>query len=499
MKTLGELFRNVPEAAILSGDWGTPVTGIVYDSRRVKPGFLFVCIKGIQTDGHLYIQDAVNRGAAGIVVQEEVRLPSGVSCVKVNNTRSTLADLSAEFYENPSCSLRMIGITGTNGKTTTTYLIEAIFKEDGKKIGLIGTIENRLEEKTFKTAHTTPESADLQKLLATMCNDGARFVVMEVSSHALALDRVRKCEYDIAVFTNLTQDHLDFHQNFEDYLRSKTKLFLELETGSKKGPKYAVINIDDPHSREIVNSTRVPVITYGLEEKAHVRASNVRVKNNGISFNVFSPKGNFKLELKLAGLFNVYNSLAACTVALQEGIKPAVIKKALEDVQGIPGRFQLIDEGQDFTVVVDYAHTPDGLENVLKAAREMVSGNIITVFGCGGDRDKGKRPLMGEVAARYSDLVIITSDNPRSEDPNEIIAEIEPSVKNAGADYHVQPDRYRAIQAAIALARSGDLVLIAGKGHETYQIIGKNTVPFDDRAVARRILQMSGGERNNGC
>lgn len=490
MKTLGELFRSLPEATLVSGSWDVPVRGIVYDSRRVEPGFLFVCIEGFHVDGHLYAEEALKNGACCLVVQRPLPLPPETTCVQVADTRSALAVLAANYYDHPSRWLRMIGVTGTNGKTTTAYLIESILKASGKHPGLLGTISNRLDQENFETNHTTPEAVELQELLACMRKRCADYVVMEVSSHALALERVKECAFDVAVFTNLTQDHLDFHGDLGHYLRSKARLFAGLEQGSQKEPKYAVINIDDPHHSALKEVTNVPVVYYGRDVRADVRATNVRVAASGAAFQVCYPGGSFQLNLKLTGLFSVYNALAACAVGLQENLEPGVICQALESLEGVPGRFERVDEGQDFTVVVDYAHTPDGLENVLVTAREITSNRLITVFGCGGDRDRSKRPLMGEVAARHSDLVIITSDNPRSEDPLKIISEIEPGVQKAGrANYYVQPFRYRAIEAGIALACPGDVVLIAGKGHEDYQIIGDKVLSFDDRLVARQILK----------
>ncbi|NPV26572.1 MAG: UDP-N-acetylmuramoyl-L-alanyl-D-glutamate--2,6-diaminopimelate ligase [Firmicutes bacterium] len=486
---LEELVRRINVKSI-SGDPRIEVTGIAYDSRRVRPGMVFVCITGFKTDGHLYIDSAVNNGAVAVVVEKEINPPAGVVVIRVANTRWALSEMGAAFYQDPSRQLRMVGVTGTNGKTTTTHLIEAILKQAGYKVGLIGTVYNKIGDEVLPVEHTTPESLDLQELLARMVKAKIDVAVMEVSSHALALDRVSGCEYDVAVFTNLTQDHLDFHQNLTNYLATKSRLFSELgQLDFKRTPKYAVINADDPNSSYLIERTKVPVVTYGVSRAATVTAREVVVTPRGTSMVVNYPAGEFLLCLQLTGLFNVYNALAAVCVGWQEGVSIGDIQTALQAVTGVPGRFELIDCGQEFTVIVDYAHTPDGLENILQTAREITSGRVLTVFGCGGDRDRTKRPLMGEVAGRYSDFTVITSDNPRTEDPLKIIEDIIPGMAKVSDQYEVIPDRRAAIAAALQKARPGDLVVIAGKGHETYQIIGNQVFPFDDREVAREILR----------
>nr|WP_277998830.1 UDP-N-acetylmuramoyl-L-alanyl-D-glutamate--2,6-diaminopimelate ligase [Moorella sulfitireducens] len=482
------------------GDQQVYLTGLHYDSRQVKPGFLFVAIKGFKTNGHLYIKDALNRGAVAVVLEEEVSLPAGVAWVRVGDSRRALGILAARFYGYPSRRLRLIGVTGTNGKTTTTHLIQAALEGAGRPTGLLGTIANRLGHQVLPATHTTPESLDLQALLHQLVNLGAMEVVMEVSSHALALHRVEGAEFDAAVFTNLTQDHLDFHRDMEDYFQAKARLFAALDQGVKRGPKYAVINGDDPYSTPLRTLTPVTVITYGCGPECQVRARDINLTANGATCRVIWPGGEAGLNLQLTGRFNIYNALAAFTVAWQEGVDPATIVKTLGEVRGVPGRLEQVRQGQPFTVVVDYAHTPDGLENVLRAARQVTRGHLIVVFGCGGNRDRGKRPLMGNVAARLSDYCIITSDNPRDEDPEAIIAEILPGVKEVpGARYQVVADRRRAIAAALARAGRGDMVVIAGKGHETYQIVRGQILPFDDRQVAREELAALGynGERKS--
>ena len=466
------------------------VDGIHYDSRQIKKGYIFVCIKGYRTDGHLYIDDALSRGAVGLVVERDVEVPAGISLVRVEDSRLALAQLSANFYGHPSRLLTLVGVTGTNGKTTVTHLIEAVLRAGGKSTGIIGTIWNKIGDQKLTGVRTTPESLDLQYLLNRMVAADVTAVSMEVSSHALYLHRVVGCEFDVGVFTNLTQDHLDFHKDLDEYKAAKMLLFQGLGKGrTKNRPCYAVVNIDDPVGKEIIMNTEVPVITYGVRENADVKAVDVRLSSGGTSFTAVHSQGSIPISLSLLGEFNVYNCLAAVCVGLQEGVPAELISRALKEVKGVPGRFELVDEGQSFTVVVDYAHTPDGLENVLKTARKIKQGRLITVFGCGGDRDQGKRPLMGRISGELSDYTVITSDNPRSEDPEKIVGQIVEGIKECkDASYTVIINRYEAIRHALHWAREGDFVVIAGKGHETYQIIGDQVLPFDDHQVAREIL-----------
>lgn len=488
---LRELLEAI-EVCAADGDPAVPVKGIAYDSRQVEPGFLFVAIKGLKADGHEYINEAIKKGAAAVVMQQKRALPPGTTWALTPDTRYALALLSARFYGYPSSKMKIIGITGTNGKTTTASLVAAILDAAGQKTGLIGTIHNRIGERILPVKHTTPESLDLQRLLAEMADEGVKACVMEVSSHALALHRVAGCEFDVAVFTNFTQDHLDFHANMEEYLEAKLRLFKNLALpGEKKEEKYAVVNIDDTRAAQITGATGVPVYTYGIKESADVRAENIQLKTGGVRFTARGRWGQRPLNLKITGMFNVYNALAAFTTAAALGIPLETIAGALASAGGVAGRFELIDLGQDFAVIVDYAHTPDGLENILKAAGDITTGRLVTVFGCGGDRDRTKRPLMGEIAARYSDYVVITSDNPRTEDPLRIIGEIEKGVRLSAdeRDFTVEPDRRKAIRAALGTARPGDVVVIAGKGHEDYQIIGTEKFPFDDRLEAAKALE----------
>lgn len=489
------LFQELLEAVEVlaaGGQLNTALTGITYDSRKVRPGFLFVAVQGFKHDGNEFIDQAVEKGAVAVVTEKAVVMPSGAAWALVADSRQALALMAERFYQNPSGSMKMIGVTGTNGKTTTTNLIASVLGEAGHKTGLVGTIHNRIGERILHVSHTTPESADLQELLHEMVSEKVSHCVMEVSSHALALHRVDGCEFDVAVFTNLTQDHLDFHNDMQSYLKAKQDLFRKLSGPGVKRGKCAVVNSDDPYAGPIIEAADgVEVYTYGIKHTADVRAEDVRVGARGVSFSVTGRWGGSALDLRITGLFNVYNALAAFTACAAMGIPVEVIKKALESMQGVPGRFELVDAGQSFAVIVDYAHTPDGLENVLKTAREITKERLITVFGCGGDRDRTKRPLMGRIAAGLSDYVLVTSDNPRTEEPLGIIRDIEKGLEPVAnkISYTVEPDRRRAIRMAVSMAKKGDVVVIAGKGHEDYQIIGTQKYPFDDRSEAKAALR----------
>ncbi|MEW6541456.1 MAG: UDP-N-acetylmuramoyl-L-alanyl-D-glutamate--2,6-diaminopimelate ligase [Bacillota bacterium] len=464
------------------------VSGIAYDSRQVQPGFMFAAIDGLVTDGHRFVPDAVARGAAAVLLQQRVPVPEGVAWAVVPDTRKGLALAAGRFYGDPGRALRLVGVTGTNGKTTTTHLITALFRARRPGVGLIGTIENRIGDEVLPVRHTTPESLDLQRLLRRMVDAGVTDVVMEVSSHALSLSRVHGLSFEAGVFTNLTQDHLDFHAGFEDYFAAKTQLFTGLGEAAA-----AVINRDDPYGIRLLDLTRGRPITYAVHEAADVRASGVRPVAGGVEFLLESAWGSAPVALRLSGLFNVYNALAAACVGLDRGFAPEEIAGVLEKVQGVPGRFERVDQGQEYTVIVDYAHTPDGLENVLRAAREIAPGRLISVFGCGGDRDRAKRPLMGAISARGADYSVLTSDNPRTEDPLTIIADVEEGYRRVRPDgYAVVPDRREAMRHAFEKARAGDVVVIAGKGHEDYQIVGTKRLEFDDRREAAGILAAFG-------
>lgn len=490
-KLLADIIGQLSDYSI-EGSTDANIDFITYDSRKVAAGAMFVCLAGAHVDGHNFVEQAYRNGAVAVIAEKDVPVFPGLTIIRVNDTRKAMQIVAPYFFDYPGRQLRMIGVTGTNGKTTTTYLIKSILEKAGHKVGLIGTIQTMLGSKSLPVKNTTPDVIDLQETLALMQSEGMEYVVMEVSSHALALGRVAGCEYDVGVFTNLTRDHLDFHVTFEQYLAAKAKLFDMLgDTGSVKQGKTAVINIDDPAAPVIADHAQCRKITYGIQNQADLHAVNTDVRANGVRFDV-EGYSELSLELKITGIFNVYNVLGAIGAALAEKVNPAVIKQALEEFQSVAGRFELVSEGQSFAVVVDYAHTPDGLENILRTAKQFTKGRIITVFGCGGDRDRTKRPIMGRLAVDYGDIAIATSDNPRSENPEAILAEIEVGIKEgltANKKYEIVINRREAIERAISLAQTGDTVIIAGKGHETYQILGDKTIPFDDREVAREILR----------
>ena len=474
------------------GDMSRPIHRVTDDSRAVTGGSLFVAVKGERVDGHEFVDRAIKAGAVAVVAQAPVALGS-LPFVRVNDSRKALGLLGSRFHGNPSAHLKMIGVTGTNGKTTTTYLCKALLEGIGRRVGLIGTVGYQIGLETLPASHTTPGALDLQELLAKMVERELTAAVMEVSSHALALDRTAGCEYDMAVFTNLTQDHLDFHHTMDEYYEAKLRLFTGLVGGQKIG-KRAIVNMDDPRGDAIRNACPVPVWGYALKSQADLKAEHVRLSLTGTTFTAATPSGSFPVESRLVGEHNVYNLLGAIGVALHDGATIDQIREATTHLTNVPGRFERILSGQDFTVVVDYAHTEDALVRLLTAARTLKTDRIITVFGCGGDRDRGKRPKMGRAAVEYSDVVILTSDNPRTEDPMTILHEVEIGVRDALArrnhvQYHLVPDRREAIGAAVQEARRGDMVLIAGKGHEDYQIIGAQKFHFDDREVAREAIQ----------
>jgi len=468
------------------------VTSVTDDSRAVASGSLFVAVKGERVDGHRFVAQAAQAGAAAIVAQESVEAGS-LPFVKVADSRKALGFIGSRFYGDPSARLSMIGVTGTNGKTTTTYLCKALLEGIGRHVGLIGTVAYQIGAETIPASHTTPGALELQGLLMKMTQAGLNSVVMEVSSHALAMDRTAGCEYDAAVFTNLTQDHLDYHRTMEEYFQAKLRLFTGLGKGKKTGQR-AIINMDDPRGAEIRAACRVPVWGYAVKSQADLKAERVHLSMNGSAFSAATPAGTFAVESRLVGEHNVYNLLGAIGVALHAGATCDQVREAVAKVINVPGRFERVSAGQDFTVVVDYAHTEDALVRLLTAAQALKSHRIITLFGCGGDRDRGKRPKMGRAAVEYSDVVVLTSDNPRTEDPMAILREVEVGVREAlqsrsHVEYHLVPDRREAIGMAVRLARTGDIVLIAGKGHEDYQIVGTKKVYFDDREVAREAIQ----------
>ncbi|SFL73045.1 UDP-N-acetylmuramoyl-L-alanyl-D-glutamate--2,6-diaminopimelate ligase [Pelosinus propionicus] len=495
-KKLQDLIDLLPKA-IIEGNkevTETIITDLAQDSRKITPGTLFVCLSGAKTDGHDYIVQAYHQGAVAVLVEKDIDIiPQGLIVIKVANTREAMMKIAPFFFEFPSCKLRMIGVTGTNGKTTTTYLIRSILQQAGFQVGVIGTIQNSIGDKIVPTQNTTPDVIDLQRLLAQMAEANMDYVVMEVSSHALALNRVAGCEFDVGIFTNMTRDHLDFHVTFERYLEAKTRLFQLLSsTENQKKGKTAILNTDDKAAAFILERTECKTITYGIEKHADLQAQNANIQAKGTKIDIAGSFGIMPLQLKITGLFNVYNVLAAVGAALAEGIDASIIKAALEKFQSVSGRFELVDEGQPFSVIVDYAHTPDGLENILKTAQQIAKKRIIVVFGCGGDRDKTKRPIMGRLAVQYGNVVIATSDNPRTEDPETILNEIEAGIRELlipGKIYEKISDRRQAIERALHVAEMDDIVIIAGKGHENYQILKDRTISFDDKEVVKTIIQ----------
>lgn len=492
--TFAELVEPL-RASERQGNLDVAVTALTDDSRAVKPGSVFVAVKGERVDGHAFVGKAVEAGAVALVLQKGLNVTAApsVPVVRVDDSRRVLGVLAGRFYREPASRLCMVGVTGTNGKTTVTYLCKGVLETAGRRVGLIGTVAYQIGDERLPAAHTTPGAVELQALLARMVDAGMNAAVMEVSSHALAMDRTAGCEFDVAIFTNLTQDHLDFHTDMDGYFQAKLRLFADLDpAGRKLRPKRAIVNIDDARGARVCGASRVPVWTYAIQKPADIRAENVRLALSGTRFTAATPHGKFPIESRLVGEHNVYNILAAIGVGLHEGLSPEIIQRGITSVVNVPGRFERVEAGQDFTVVVDYAHTDDALLRLLTAAQALKTGRIITVFGCGGDRDRGKRPKMGRVAARFSDVVFLTSDNPRSEDPAAILREIEVGVREALTEkrirYEVIADRRAAIEAAVREAKSGDTVLIAGKGHEDYQIVGSARLHFDDREVARAAL-----------
>ncbi|MFB9325426.1 UDP-N-acetylmuramoyl-L-alanyl-D-glutamate--2,6-diaminopimelate ligase [Paenibacillus aurantiacus] len=488
-----ERLASLLRTARLTGGADTEITDMQTDSRAVKIGDLFICLPGHTQDGHLYAPQAVERGAAALVVERKLDLP--VPQLIVKSARLAMAVLADAFFARPSQSVKLIGITGTNGKTTTTYLIERILQDAGHAPGVIGTVERRFAGQSHPMARTTPEALELQRYLAQMRDAGTDYCAMEVSSHALEQGRVKGCRFRTAVFTNLTQDHLDYHGSMERYAQAKGLLFSRLgnEYGTEESDRaYAVLNADDAASETFAKMTAAEVITYGVDSPADVRATDIRITAHGTSFRVETFQGSSDITLQMAGKFNVYNALAAIAAALLENVALPQIKASLESLPGVPGRVEAVQAGQPFAVIVDYAHTPDGLENVLKAVKEFAAGKVICVFGCGGDRDRTKRPIMGQISARYADYSFVTSDNPRTEEPLQILADIEAGLHADSVSterYELIEDRREAIQKAVEMASPDDVVLIAGKGHETYQTIGTVNYDFDDREVAKEAIR----------
>ncbi len=505
---LRELLEGVEVKKVI-GETLKEIEGVAYHSKQVRKGFLFAAIRGMEVDGHRFIEEAVERGAEAVVSEEDREIPSR-TMIFVPDSRRALAKISSNFYGDPSSQVRLIGITGTNGKTTTTYLLESIFEKAGCNVGVIGTISYRFGQKITPAPNTTPESLDLQRILREMVREGTSHVIMEVSSHGLDLDRVFGCQFDSVVFTNLTSEHLDYHKTLEQYFESKRKLFSDYLIRSPKQGRFAVTNGDDARGEEIVRGVDLPVIRYGRSPSCDITADQVTSSFEGLSCRLRTPKGVISIQSKLIGDFNLHNILAAAAVGIGMDVSLETLKEGVEGLEGVPGRFEKVQNKKDIHVVVDYAHTHDALEHVLLGLKRILGrsspndARMITVFGCGGDRDRTKRPLMGNVAGRYSDLAILTSDNPRTEDPLAIMDEVEGGLKSiplkeyssneigswrSKKGYLRIPDRREAIRTAIRLAQPSDAILIAGKGHEDYQIIGKKKFPFDDRIEAKAALE----------
>lgn len=474
---LFELLKDtgiVPETV----DMDREIPLITCDSRRVEKDCVFVCIEGTRTDGHQYARQAEQAGAAAVIVQRDMGLRTQLL---TDNTRRIWARLCANWFGHPASRLKLIGVTGTNGKTTTTTLIKSMLEYAGHKVGLIGTIQNKIGNRALPAERTTPDPFDLQSLLALMVMEGCDYCVMEVSSHALDQERVAGCECELGVFTNLTQDHLDYHGTMERYLQAKKRLFSMCRTG--------IVNLDDGAAEEMMAGVPCRLVTYSVDnDRADYVARNVRHNAAGVEFELVGVGQIGRVRMKTPGQFSVYNGLAAATVCLNVGMSFEDVVAALSAAEGVKGRAEVVPTGRDFTVVIDYAHTPDGLENICRTLRECCKGRLVTLFGCGGDRDKGKRPKMGTVAAALSDALVVTSDNPRSEEPGAIIEDILAGLADTKTPYTVVENRVEAIHWAIAHAQPGDTILLAGKGHETYQVLKDGVIHLDEREVVAEAL-----------
>lgn len=465
----------------VNGTLEIDIDNIAYDSRKTRAGSLFVCIEGTIVDGHKYIADAIENGTRAFLVQKDVEVPEGITTIKVENTRYGLAFVADAFNDHPSRKFNLIGITGTKGKTTTSYMVKAILEAEQHKIGLVGTVANLIGDEVLYAARTTPESLDLQNLFGDMVEKNVDSVVMEVSSQGLELHRVAQCDFDIGVFTNFSRDHIGpkEHATLEDYFNAKAKLF--------KMCKKAITNIDSPEGRKIKDVATCDVLTYGLSEGADVRAIDIDKQTSHTTFKLVSPWGCDIITTNLQGEFNVYNALAAISACCELGISLDSVKKGLSNVS-VPGRLESVPVSGKYTVLIDYAHTPDSLKQVLTTAKEFAKGRVVSLFGCGGDRDRGKRPAMGEISGNIADFTIITSDNPRTEEPDRIIDDIEEGTRKTNGKYIKITDRRQAIKYALENAQDGDVIILAGKGHETYQQFADKTIHFDEREVVAELL-----------
>ena len=482
---LKELIKNLKYIKLI-GNENIEISNLTIDSRKVKKGSMYGAIKGFNVDGHKFIKNCIENGASLIVCEdlEDFCIDDNVAILQVENTRKALAIIAKNFYNNPTKNINLIGVTGTNGKTSTTYFLEQILLEYKKTVGIIGTIEIRENGKKMEfdfSTSTTPDTIELNELFSTMVSDNIDNIVMEVSSHALELHKVEGCNFNIGIFTNLTQDHLDMHKSMENYLNAKSKLFSMCKIG--------IINIDDKYAQDIIKNASCKVFTYSIEKESDLQAINIQYFMDRVAFDV---KINDKIEnfiLNIPGRFSVYNALSVIGACLMQNIPIDIIKEGIENIKGVPGRIQTIPNDKGFNVIVDYAHTPDGLDNIIRAVREFTKGRVITIFGCGGDRDRKKRPIMGEISANLSDYTIITSDNPRSEVPESIIDEIETGIKPITNNYEKITGRREAIYRGVSIAKANDSIIIAGKGHEDYEIFADKTIHFDDTEVAKEALE----------
>lgn len=486
----------------ISGELNIEIASITANSKDAGKGSLFIAIPGTAIDGHDFLEDAFNNGARAFITERSFKKP-GITNIIVPDCRSALAKLTAEFYNHPSKALTLIGITGTNGKTTTAFLIESILKQTKSRVGILSTILYRFGTQTLTASHTTPGPLELQKILRKMADAETRYAVMEVSSHGLQQRRVDQCHFDTVIFTNLTPEHLDYHKTMDDYLNAKEILFTSLLNQSDKTNPVAIINTDDPSAQTLLNKIKKKTITYGIDS-GDIHTAKIDMSLNGIKAEIVTPDKRFSVKSKLIGHFNLYNILAAVSAALSLGISIEEIKAGIEKAGNIPGRMEEVKNDKGIKIFIDYAHTGDALKNVLKTINELTDRKIITIFGCGGDRDREKRPVMGKIAASYSNILLVTSDNPRTENPDIIIKEIEAgileenftkkdtlsSASETDKIYFIEENRSTAIKEGISMAAPGDVVLIAGKGHETYQISGNNKYHFDDREEAVRALKL---------
>lgn len=480
--TLSELLTNV-DIVESQGNIDVKISGIAFNSTEVKPGDVFVCITGFKTDGHAFANDALERGAVAVIAEKKIE-GTAATTVIVKNTRLALAYAAAEFYGHPYRKFRLVGVTGTNGKTTTTYLVKSVLESCGQKVGLIGTNQNMIGDTVIPSHHTTPDSLELMRLFDQMAEEKVDVVVMEVSSHSLALDRVASCEFDIGAFTNITQDHLDFHETMENYILAKAELFKKCRTG--------LLNVDDPSWTKLKDESSCNIMTYGINNPCDIMAGNIEYRANGVEFDLSYGSDRQRISLPIPGGFSVYNAMTAAGICLAAGLSLEEIANGLKGAKGVKGRIEVVETGTDYTVIIDYAHTPDGLLNILNAIRGFAKGRIVTLFGCGGDRDKTKRPQMGKIAGELSDFCIVTSDNPRSEEPKAIMEDILAGLKDTGCKYAAIENRFEAIEFALDNAEKDDIILLAGKGHEPYQILKDRTIVFDEREIVLKLIDSSG-------